>query len=223
MESRVLKMADEMEVQMDELLTVLRGSSRNTPVPAPEFSHIENLGVDLEKRELYVMDEIDEAFGSWFTMVMRYLEAQSHDPITIWLCTPGGSVESMFTFHDIVQTSPCDITIIATGQVCSAGVLMLACGHRRLVTESTILMSHRGEGEFSGNIEQAEAQLKVMKWQEEHWADLMARYTPDTGPDGRARDQKHWFKLGAKNAEWWIMGGKAIVDEGLADGIFGVE
>ena len=82
-------------------------------------------------------------------------------------------------------------------------------------------MSHRSEEQIIGNLEQMEAQMKVVKWSEEHWAELITRYTPEFGPDGRARDQRYWFQLGKKNAEWWITGGQAIVDEGLADGIYG--
>jgi ATP-dependent Clp protease protease subunit len=209
---------DATEVALDTLIEVISEGS-NVLKPAPELTHIQTLGADVAKRELYVMDEITEDFGLWFTTAIRYLEKHSHDPITVWLSTPGGSVESMFTFHDLVRTSPCEITIIATGQVCSAGVLMLACGDKRMVTESTILMSHRSQDEMSGNLEQMESYLKVMKWGEDHWSELMARYTPDF-VEGKARDQRYWFQLGKKNAEWWIMGGKAIVREGLADAIY---
>lgn len=212
--------AEETEEALENLIEGLMGvEEANTPKAVPELIHIQNMGADLGKRELYVMDEITEDFGLWFTTAIRYLEKQSHDPITIWLSTPGGSVESMFTFHDLVRSSPCEVTIVATGQICSAGVLMLACGHKRLVTESTILMSHRAQDGMSGNLEQMESYLKVMKWGEEHWAELMARYTPEH-VDGKARDQRYWFQLGKKTAEWWIMGGKAIVKEGIADEIF---
>jgi len=190
-------------------------------VPAPELTHIQNLDVNLRAREMFVGGEIDDNFGSWFTSVIRYLESRSHEPVTVWLNTPGGDVQSMFTFHDLVRASPCEITVIGTGQVCSAGVLMLACGHKRLVTESTILMSHRGEDAIMGSLEQMEAQMKVVKWAEEHWATLMDRYSPEMGPDGRPRDARYWFQLGKKSAEWWILGGENIVAEGLADGVFG--
>lgn len=209
---------DELEEQAEEIIEAILESA-NTPKPVPELSHIQNMDVDVERREIYVGGEITEDFGSWFTATLRHLEKRSSAPITIWLNTPGGSVISMFTFHDLVRASDCEITIIATGQVCSAGVLMLACGNNRLVTESTILMSHRGHDAMSGNLEQMESYLKVIKWQEEHWAELMDRYTPDA-IDGRARDQRYWFQLGKKTAEWWITGGAQIIAEGLADGIY---
>ncbi len=196
------------------ILDVLEDDINTLPcVPAPILTHIRNLEVNLATRELFVSEEITESFGDWFTVTLRYLESLNVEPVTIWINTPGGDVQSMFTFHDLVQASPCKITTIGTGQVCSAGVLMLACGNKRLVTESTILMSHRGEDAITGSLEAMEAQMKVVKWAEKHWAELMARYTP--------QDEKYWFQLGKKNAEWWVTGGHAIVEEGIADGIYG--
>ncbi len=182
---------------------------------APELHHIEKTGVDVKTREMFVDGEIEEDFGGWFSLTMRYLERHQADQsgVTVWLNTPGGDVNSMFTFHDLVRATQCEVTIIATGQVCSAGVLMLACGNRRLVTESCVLMSHRGEDTLTGHLEQMEAQMKVVKWQERHWAGLMSRYTP--------RDAKYWFELGKKSAEWWVTGGESIIKEGLADAMWG--
>lgn len=193
--------------------------SDNYPVPAPELAHIDKMNVDVDAREIYVGGEIDEDFGAWFTCVLNYLEGRSDDGITIWLNTPGGDVTSMFVFHDLVRASTCNITVIATGQVCSAGVLMLACGRQRLVTEGCVLMSHRGSGFMGGDIEQMEARMKYHKWCEEHWSELMNRYTPET-VDGQARDARYWFQLGKKRSEWWVFGGENIVKEGIADAIY---
>lgn len=214
-------MSEEEEYTMEDVVVAIE--ELHTPIPAPELIHIQNMDVNLKTRELFVGGEITDEFGDWFTCVMRYLEHQSSDPIIVWLNTPGGDVSSMFTFHDLVRASTCKVVTIGTGQVCSAGVLMLACGNKRLVTESTILMSHRSEEKLIGNLEQMEAQMKVVKWSEEHWGVLMDRYTPDKGEDGKVRDARYWFQLGKKSAEWWITGGVAIIAEGIADEIYNAD
>ena len=182
------------------------------PVLAPPLTHLIDLEVYEKSREVFVSGEIDEDFGNWITMVFRRLESQSQEPITVWINTPGGDVTSMFVFHDIVRSIKSEVLTIGTGQVCSAGVLMLACGNRRLVTESCILMSHRGEEGMVGKLEELKAQLEVAEWAERHWATLMARYT--------SKDEKHWFQLGKKSAQWWVLGGQNIIIEGLADGLY---
>ncbi len=214
------KMSNE-DLVMNDLILALE--DLQNPVPAPELTHIQNMNVNLKAREIFVAGDIAPEFGDWFTCVMRYLESISSEPIIIWLNTPGGDVSSMFTFHDLVRASTCQVITIGTGQVCSAGVLMLACGNYRMVTESTTLMSHRGEDHIIGNLEQMEAQIKVVKWSEEHWAALMDRYTPAKCADGKSRDAKYWFLLGKKSAEWWITGGAAILEEGIADDIYNAE
>ena len=191
----------------------------NYPGPAPELAHIDKMNVDVVSREIYVGGEIEEEFGAWFTCVMSYLERMGDGPVTIWLNTPGGDVTSMFVFHDLVRATKLHVRVIATGQVCSAGVLMLACCNERLITESCVLMSHRGQGLIGGDYEALEAQIKYHKWCEEHWAMLMDRYTPET-VGGQSRDARYWFQLGKKRSQWWVFGGDAIVQEGIADGIY---
>jgi ATP-dependent protease ClpP protease subunit len=191
----------------------------NYPVPVPEFQHIDNMCMNVLSREIYVNGTIDEDFGPWFTAALSYLEELSGEGITVWLNTPGGEEISMFTFHDLVRASSCHITTIGTGEVASAGVLMLACGHTRYVTESCVLMSHRGQGGVDGDYETIIARTKFIKWAETWWSTLMDRYSPEA-VDGCRRDYSFWFNLGKKQPEWWLLGGAAIVHEGLADAIY---
>lgn len=203
----------------DVFPVLLDGDDPHDVILAPELVHINKMNVNVLTREIFVADEIGEEFGSWFTCVMAYLESLNTAPVTIWLNTPGGDENSMFTFHDIVRASMCHVRVIGVGQVCSAGVLMLACGHERLVTENCVLMSHRGKGGVEGDLETMEARMKYVKWAEQQWGRLMARYTPES-VDGQLRDEKYWFQLGKKRSEWWVFGGAAIVKEGIADAIY---
>lgn len=187
-------------------------SDEQRPTHAPVFTHQLDLEVFEKTRQIFVNGDIEENFGTWFTMVIRRLEGLSLDPITIWVNTPGGDVNSMFTFHDLVRASPCEVITIGIGQVCSAGVLMLACGNKRMVMPSCILMSHRGDEGISGKLEELKAQLNVSMWQEQHWASLMASYTD--------KDEKYWFQLGKKEAQWWLRGGQEIIDNGLVDCLY---
>ncbi len=179
---------------------------------APALTHLLALEVYESTREIFITAEIGEEFGGWFAMVMRRLEGQSTEPIKIWINTPGGDVTGMFLFHDLVRASPCKIITIGLGQVCSAGVLMLACGNYRLVTESCILMSHRAQEGIVGTLEDIEAQAAVVNWSERHWAELMSRYT--------STDKREWFLRGKKTSQWWKKGAEDIIAEGLADDVF---
>jgi ATP-dependent protease ClpP protease subunit len=186
---------------------------------APALSHVIELEVSERTREIFIGDEIDEDFASWFPKVMRRLESISHEPITIWLNTPGGDLDSMFVFHDLVTKSPCAITIVGIGTVCSAGCLMLACGGthggKRLVTESCTFMWHESRDAGVADLTESEkiARREYDDWQSNYWRDLMARHV-------KGKSTKFWFNITNKTREHWLLGGQAIIDAGIADALY---
>lgn len=177
---------------------------------APPLAHVHNLGVDLLQREIRLTDEIEEDTGHWFITNLRELERRSQEPVRVLLSTPGGDLAAMFSIHDAIRCSPCPVEVMAYGEVCSAGVLLLACGDSRLVTPSTALMSHEshgGEGDLG--FRASRDRMKYREWQHRYWSELMGRYTP--------QDSSWWKTKTERQAEYWLLGGPAIVEAGLAD------
>jgi ATP-dependent protease ClpP protease subunit len=176
-----------------------------------ELEKIEGASVNPETREIY-LEDIEETTGLWFVRVVNYLSEQNYEPIRIYLNTPGGDVISSFVIHDRIHDDP-DITfkVMGTGNVCSAGVLILACADERYVTESCMWMTHQasGFGSWGLRLDESQSRRDADDWMESHWCKLMARYTPKTA--------KQWAKITKDRAEWWLLGGEAIVKEGLAD------
>lgn len=174
--------------------------------PAPWEVHVLNLDFNSKTREIFLDGEIEDGTGAWFWAVCRILGPGS---ITVHMNTPGGDVDSMYAIHDAIRWHG-DVTIVAYGQCCSAGVLILACAHRRVVGESLVLMSH--ESSSSGGelgYRAAKDRRKAEDWHHEWWCELMARYTP--------QDSAWWKRKTERQAEYWLLGGQAIVDAGLAD------
>lgn len=197
---------------MSDLLALLSDDEKDLDVlPAPGLTHVHNLSVMPRWREIHLTGEIEDDTGAWFLRCVRWFEARDPDqPIRVVLSTPGGDIGSMFLIHDTIRSTPCAIEILAMGEVCSAGVLILACGDRRIVTESTCLMSHEstgGEGELG--FRASRDRQKFREWQHEYWAELMGRYTPQDGSWWRTKTERQ--------AEYWLLGGAEIVDAGLAD------
>jgi len=187
--------------------------------PAPILSHILDLDVCERTREIFIGEEIEPEFGAWFTKVVRRLESISLEPITIWLNTPGGDVESMLVFHDLVTTTPCPVTIIGIGSVCSAGCLMLACGGtkggKRLVTESTVFMWHESRGGDPAELSESEerARRAWKDWQGDYTRLLMASHV-------KGKTSKFWQNITNKTREHWVLGGQEIIDAGIADALY---
>lgn len=187
--------------------------------PQPEFVHVLNNDVNPNTREIFVDGEIEEDFGNWFTKVHRYLVSKSKDPIVVWLNTPGGSVEAMLAFYDLVKTSPVEIYTIGVGSVCSAGVLMLACGNKRMVTENCVLMTHehRGLSDLDLRHSEAKERRKYEDWLHSHWFKLMGRCTEPK------RDATFWKRKTEGKAEYWLLGAEDIITDGLADEVYSAD
>lgn len=187
--------------------------------PAPELSHILDLDVCERTREIFIGEEIESEFGAWFTKIMRRFESISQEPITIWLNTPGGDVESMLVYHDLVRNSPCPVTVIGIGSVCSAGCLMLACGGtkggKRLVTESCTFMWHESRGGDPADLSESEekARRAWKDWQADYARQLMGRHV-------KGKSTKFWQNITNKTREFWLFGGQQIIDAGIADAIY---
>lgn len=184
-----------------------KASDQELLLVAPEVSHVIHLALDWKRRIIHVGGEITPGDGERFWTIMEYLGS---DPIQVHLNTPGGDVDSMYAMHDAIRRHGL-VTVLGYGMVCSAGVLLLACGHNRLVTQSCVLMSH--ESHSSGGEElgfrASKDRRKFDDWQHEWWCELMGRYTP--------YDAAWWRKTTDRKAEYWLLGGRQIVEAGLAD------
>lgn len=178
--------------------------------PAPRLAHIINLGVDWERGIIHVGEQIGEDTGTWFWTLLDHFADRR---VQVHVNTPGGDVTSMFAMHDAIRRHG-NVVTIGYGQVCSAGVLLLACGHERYVTESCLLMSHEATG-FGGDLgyRAAKDRRKAEDWQHLYWCELMSRYTP---PE---KDKAWWKRTTDRQAEYWLLGGEEIVAAGLADAV----
>lgn len=174
-------------------------------IPAPALAHIIDSGVDPYQRIIHLGEEFSEETGTWFCTVLRHL---GPDPVTIYLNSPGGCVESMFAIHDMIRMHG-NVTLYAYSEVASAAVLILACAQKRLVTPSTFVMSH--ELRFSEEDTGRRADRDRRKWKDwvhSHWCELMGQYT---------RKDAAWWRNHDRGGEVYWLGGEAIVSDGLAD------
>lgn len=207
------------DVEPEDLLDEIEGRVQRN-LPRPELAHFLDMDVRVETREIFIQDEIDGDFGGWFTKVYRYfLALDPKAPITVWLNTEGGDEEGMLVFYDLVTTSPAKVTIVAAGSVSSAGVLMLACGHNRLVTENCTLMSHESQGGEGGGLRHSAAKerRKYEDWMHDRWFELMARCCTRNNPES---DKAFWKRVTERKAEFWRFGAQEIIDTGIADAFY---
>lgn len=175
---------------------------------APRIAHELNLGIDWGRRIIQLNGTIEDETGPWLWQLLEHFDGHA---VHIHMNTPGGDVGAMYSIHDAIRRHG-NVTVLAFGECCSAGVLILACAQKRFVTESLIWMSHETTGS-PGELgyRASKDRRKVDDFQHMYWAELMARYTP--------QDEAWWRRKTEKQAEYWLLGGAAIVEAGVADAV----
>ncbi len=74
---------------------------------------------------------------------MLYLQQESNEPITIYINSPGGSVNAGLVIYDCIQSSEIEINIICAGMAASMAAIILAGGqkgHRFILPHSKVMI-----------------------------------------------------------------------------------
>lgn len=136
-----------------------------------------------DERIIYFAGEVSEsnvsaAIAAMFAMAKK----DAKKPIYLVVETYGGSVDSMFSLYDAMKFVPCPVHTIALGKVMSAGVLILAAGHKgeRMIAPHARVMTHHAWTYVVGNVFQIKHELEEVNRQEELWDEAMVR---ETGKD----------------------------------------
>ena len=95
------------------------------------------------KRKLYIIGPIDwESYATFSEDLDTLVDENNKKPITIELASDGGDAQAALAFYDKIRNCVCDVTVIGTGSVASAAVLILAAGDYKVLTRSAWVMVH---------------------------------------------------------------------------------
>lgn len=106
----------------------------------------------LETRVLTIFGEIDMKLAQDLTQKLLILDADSQEPIKIFINSPGGHVESGDTVYDMIRFVKSPVKVIGTGWVASAGALIYAATDRdnRYSLPNTRFLLHQPMGGMRG-------------------------------------------------------------------------
>ena len=97
----------------------------------------------VDSRIIFINGEINSETSNLVIAQLLYLDAISHDDITIYLNTPGGSVSDGLAIIDTMNLVKSNVNTIAIGTVASMGAVILACGNKRASLKHTKMMIHQ--------------------------------------------------------------------------------
>lgn len=161
-----------------------------------ELEAIFEYDIDRESRTVFFNGDVDESMVDRTIKSLHHLDAQSDEPIKLYICSYGGSIDQMFALYDVIRQCRSHITTIGTGAICSAAVLLLACGDERHATENSWLMAHRAKGGSYGDSDEVGAQAEAFKRYEDKRYKLLARHSKWTA--------KMWRDKESEKGEVWM-------------------
>jgi ATP-dependent Clp protease, protease subunit len=147
--------------------------------PAPSAAMMAKF---LETRTVLIFGGIDQKLAQTVTTQLLYLDHVSHDPIKIFINSPGGHVESGDTIHDLISYVSSPVAVIGTGWVASAGthIFLAAAKERRFCLPNTRFLIHQPSGGAQGRAGDIAIQAQEIVKMRERLAQVIAQETGQT-------------------------------------------
>lgn len=144
-------------------------------------------GIDIESRRIEFRGEVNEVMSSTIIRALLKMSQKSHEPIEIYLSSPGGDVYEGLAIYDAIMECPCDIHIIASGKIMSAAFIIFLAGDIRIAAFHTTFMMHSVSYDpGNGIVKSHEVQVNEGKRINNVFLDIMAARTN--------RTKKFWYR-----------------------------
>jgi len=97
----------------------------------------------LSHREVELVGEVDADSVNALVRQLRYLQRQDPEgQITLFINSPGGSVDSGMALYDVMQAVSCPIRTVCVGLAASMAALLFVSGSRRDMLPHSRIMIH---------------------------------------------------------------------------------
>lgn len=152
----------------------------------------------LKKRVIHLDCPITSDVVNEVIRAIFLLSAESHDPLTLLITSPGGEIDAGLALVDAYEACPCIVQTVALGCACSMGAVLLAAGspgHRYVSAKSKVMIHEPllGQG-VSGSTSHMETIVNNLKERRETINNLLCKYTgQDEKTMREATSYDHYF------------------------------
>ena len=155
----------------------------------------------MRDRILWVAGPVNDTMSTVVQAQLMFLDSVDNMDITMHIDSPGGSVKSGLSMIDVMEYISADIRTVNTGMAASMGSVLLGAGTKgkRSSLRFSKVMLHQSSGGFSGNIQDAEIDMKEWKEVNKILFDLLGSYCDKT-PEQVMKDATRDFWLSATQA-----------------------
>ncbi len=164
-----------------------------------------------KNRNIIISGEVNQRLAASVTAQLLAMAAASEEPITVFINSQGGHVESGDTIHDIIRFVKPRVRMVGTGWVASAGALIYVSVPRedRFCLPHTRFLLHQPAGGAGGTAADIDIEAReIIKMRER----LNRVFAEQTGQplEKIADDTRRNFWLGASEAIEYGLVGKII-------------
>lgn len=161
-----------------------------------------------KSRSITIFGEIDEKIARSVTEKLLALASDSDEPITIYISSPGGHVESGDVVYDMIKFIKPEVRVIGTGWVASAAttIYLAAKKENRYSLPNTRFLVHQPSGGSRGRASDIAIQAEQIIKMRERINKLIA---DETGQPlervAKDTDRDHWMTV-AEAIDYGIVG-----------------
>ena len=162
-------------------------------------------------RTVIITGEINQRLAATVTGQFLALAAESSDPITLFINSPGGHVESSDNIHDVIRFVTPKVRVVGTGWVASAGALIFVAVPKedRYCLPNTRFLLHQPAGGTGGSASDMEIEAREIIRMRDRLNRIFARQTGQS-LDRIEEDTHRNFWLTAEEAVAYGIVGKII-------------
>lgn len=131
----------------------------------------------LQERVVSFSGEVNDASAELAMMQLLYLDSLSHDPILLYIDSPGGSVTAGFAVHDTMKLLKSPVHTVAVGLCASMGAFLLAAGDKRAALPNAEVMIHQPLGGAKGQASDVVLHARHLEKTKEKLNRLLSEYT----------------------------------------------
>jgi len=115
-----------------------------------------------KSRSISIFGQINEKIARTVTEQLLALSAESNDPITIYISSPGGHVESGDVIYDMIKFIEPTVRVVGTGWVASAAtnIYLAAKKENRYSLPNTRYLVHQPSGGSQGDATDIKIQME---------------------------------------------------------------
>ena len=106
----------------------------------------------LKDRIIILNGEIDDKLASIIVAELLYLEAESHEDISLYINSPGGSITAGMAIYDTMNFIKSKVSTICIGMAASMAAFLLSSGEKgkRMILPNSEVMIHQPLGGAQG-------------------------------------------------------------------------